>query len=166
MLTPATSVTPTPLYMIGDNVTFGWNYTSLLATPTAVDVLLTCTVNSATWTLTSNMTFQTQVSYVWNSANTNDDVENPLLTDMYTMIIKDTNADITAMPTPGYLSTYSQFYFGMYKNLPYVSYDQWTCPGSCSSASGPTTHAIAFLFGMSLITFLSFTWFVTGLELH
>jgi hypothetical protein len=152
--------------MIGDNVTLSWNYTSLLATPTAVDVLLSCTVNQATWTLTSNMSFHTDVNYVWNSADTNDDVENPLLTDMYTMIIKDSNASISAYPSPGYLGSWDSFQFGMYQNQPYVSYNDWTCPGACSGAANLNTHAIGFMLTMACITFLSFTWFVTGLGIH
>lgn len=162
---PATIVTPTPLYMIGDHVTFSWNYTSLLAAPTAIDVLISCTVNQATWTLTSNMTFQTDVSYVWNSQVTNDDPDTPLLTDIYQMIVKDTNAEVTDTPEPGYLTAWSGLSFGMYANQKYVAYDEWTCPGSCSAAHSLVPTALGLLLPMAVITVLSFSWFVTGLGL-
>ena len=166
MQVPSTMITPTPLYMIGDNVTFSWNYTSLMAKPTAIDVLLSCSVNQATWTLTANMTFETNVDYVWNSRNTNNDPDSPLLTDMYTMIIKDTNVEVTDTPEPGYLGSWTQLQFGMYANQKYLPYNEWTCPGSCSAAPpGLAPHALGLLLPMAVITVCSFTWFVTGLGL-
>ncbi|KND92602.1 hypothetical protein TOPH_02529 [Tolypocladium ophioglossoides CBS 100239] len=166
ILTPATNVEPTVLYKIKDQVTWGWNYTSLQGTPTAIDVLVSCSSASATWTLTSNMTFATSVNYVWDTKKQADDPEAPLLTEMYTLIVKDSDSAITAAPEAGYLGVYSGFKFGLYTAQPYTPYPEWTCPG-CSDASSFFSHQpLGLAVTMSVVTFFSFTWFVAGLELH
>ncbi|GJN69517.1 hypothetical protein VFPFJ_06241 [Purpureocillium lilacinum] len=167
MLTPAPNLQATPLYKIGDDVTWSWNYTSLQGTPTAVDVLVSCSVASNTWTLTSNMTFATSVNYVWETKEEAGSVQNPLLTEMYTLIVKDSDTQITSAPEPGYLGTWQQFRFGLYAPQPYVPYSEWKCPGQCSSGSSLfDRQAIGLAVSMSVVTFLSFTWFVAGLGLH
>ncbi|POR37124.1 Uncharacterized protein TPAR_02633 [Tolypocladium paradoxum] len=166
ILTPATNAEPTVLYKIKDQVTWGWNYTSLQGTPTAIDVLVSCSSASATWTLTSNMTFATSVNYVWDTKKQAEDPEAPLLTEMYTLIVKDSDSAITAAPEPGYLGVYSGFKFGLYTAQPYTPYPDWTCPG-CSDASSLFSHqALGLAVTMSIVTFFSFTWFVAGLGLH
>lgn len=166
ILTPATNVEPTVLYKIKDYVTLGWNYTSLQGTPTAIDVLVSCSSASATWTLTQNMTFATSVNYVWDTKKQADNPNSPLLTEMYTLIVKDSDSAITAAPEPGYLGVYSGFKFGLYTAQPYTPYPEWTCPG-CSDASSLFSHqALGLAVTMSAVTFLSFTWFVAGLGLH
>lgn len=165
MVTPATTAVGTALYKVGDYVTLGWNYTSLQGDPSAIDVLVSCSKASATWTLTTNMTFETSVDYVWDT-NDSDDVEQPLLTEMYTLIIKDAEADMTEIPEPGYLGVYSGFTFGLYTPQPYVSYDKWECVGCNAASPGFDSQALSFAVTMSLVTIFSFTWFVTGLGLH
>jgi hypothetical protein len=167
MADPNTMVVPTPLYKIGDNVSMSWNYTSLRGKPTAIDVLLSCSYATATWTLTSNMTFETDVSFYWDTRDQENDAEQPLLTEMYTLVIKDSEADITDLPEPGYLGAYSGFTFGMYYPIEYTPYPKWKEQNNYgSAASGIDRTALGFALAMSIITFTSFTWFVTGLGLH
>lgn len=132
MLTPAPNLQATPLYKIGDDVTWSWNYTSLQGTPTAVDVLVSCSVASNTWTLTSNMTFATSVNYVWETKEEAGSVQNPLLTEMYTLIVKDSDTQITSAPEPGYLA-------------PGSSSDSASTPPSrtCRTASGSALASAA-----------------------
>ncbi|KAG6005487.1 hypothetical protein E4U21_007881 [Claviceps maximensis] len=168
MLTPNTFLQPSGLYRISDFVTWSWNYTSLLGTPTAVDVIVSCSMASETWTLTANMSFATSVNYVWDTKKQANDVQNPLGNAMYTLIVKDSAAVITQPPEAGYLGAYTGYTFGMYTGLPYTPYPGWTCPGSCSSAAGSIFYhqSVRMAIIMSVTTVLSFTWFVSGLGLH
>lgn len=166
MKTPAAAAVATPLYKIGDYVTWGWNYTSLLGTPTAIDVLASCSVARATWTLTANMTFETDVSYVWNTNDQADSAESALLSEMYTLIIKDSDASITDRPEPGYLGSYSGLTFGLYAGQPYTPFPEWKCIGCNAATSGFDRHAVGFALTMCMVTVFSFTWFVSGLGLQ
>ncbi|KAG5976225.1 hypothetical protein E4U55_007417 [Claviceps digitariae] len=168
MQSPNTFLQPSGLYRISDYVTWSWNYTSLLGTPTAIDVIVSCSTASETWTLTSNMSFATNVNYVWDTKQQANDAQNPLGNAMYTLIVKDSAAAITQAPEAGYLGAYTGYTFGMYTGLPYTPYPGWTCPGSCSSAAGSifSHQAVGMAIMMSITTVLSFTWFVSGLGLH
>lgn len=160
MLTPA--ATTTTYYKIGEDVTFVWNYTSLLVTPTAIDVIAT---NAAgTWTLTSNASVKETGSLIWHTEDdaTTNNGQNPLLTDSYTLVVFDAKAGVTAVPSPGYLSPYQNFVFGMYSpaarsDIPFVACV--TCNGALSAME---RQAVGFLLGMCAITVLSFTWFAGG----
>ncbi|KAL7955396.1 hypothetical protein V8C34DRAFT_291655 [Trichoderma compactum] len=154
------------LYKIGDFVTWGWNYTNILGTPTAVDVLISCSTASETWTLTSNMTFKTSAAYVWDSSVQATDVAQPLPVAMYTLIIKDSDAAISSIPDPGYLGTFSSFTFGLYTPQPYVPFPEWHCDACNAALSKFDHHVLGFAITMGLVTVLSFTWFVSGLDLN
>lgn len=166
MVIPATT-NIMELYKIGDFVTWKWNYTSLQATPTAVDVLASCSFATRTFTLTQNMTFQTLGSYTWDTgAYQSSNIASPLLTEEYTLIIYDADSSVSATAEAGYLDTYDGFTFGMYAPQSYTPLaDGWTC-ATCSGALSETERrAIGFALTMSIITVLSFTWFVTGMHL-
>ncbi|KAH6684211.1 hypothetical protein B0J14DRAFT_555196 [Halenospora varia] len=164
MLIPA--ATATTYYKIGDYVTFAWNYTSLLGSPTAVNVLATCTANQALYTLAPNVTVSNSNStnqIIWDTADYQANHQAvPLLTQTYTLIIYDAASSISATAEPGYLAVYNQFTFGMYLPQPYTPLSDYTC-ATCSGALGDMERrAIAMVFGVGAVTVLSFTWFVTG----
>lgn len=161
MLTPA-PVLGTQLYRIGQTITWGWNYTSLQATPTAIDVLVSCSTASKTWTLTQNMTYETKGSYTWDThAYAETAVQNQLLTAEYTLLIYDAESSVKATAEAGYLSTFDGFKFGLYKPQDYQPLNEWNC-ATCSGAAGLDSKALGFAVSMSVITMLSFTWFVAG----
>lgn len=119
MITPAATAAVAEYYKIGDNVEFAWNYTSLIATPTGIDVLVSCSANQATYTIQRNTTFKPTGRVVWDtSADVNGSA--PLLTESYTLIIHDVEADVTENPKPGHLAAYNQFHFGMYLKQSYT----------------------------------------------
>ncbi|PTB35383.1 uncharacterized protein TrAFT101_011259 [Trichoderma asperellum] len=163
--TPGVFAAGAPLYRIGDYVTWGWNYTNLLGTPTAIDVLIGCSAVSETWTLTSNMTFKTSVAYTWNSSVQATDVSQPLSNNMYTLIVKDSDSAVTQIPDPGYLGTFSSYTFGLYTSQPYVDYDKWTCDACNAALAKFDHHVLGFAITMGMVTVLSFTWFVSGVDL-
>lgn len=105
MVTPAQTA---PTYAkIGFPITFVWNYTSLLATPSAVDIIASAT--DGVWTIGSNMSVH-ETSLVWNTS----EVATPLPMESYTFMIYDAQAGVTAVPKPGHLSPYIGYQFAMY----------------------------------------------------
>jgi len=153
-----------PLIKAGDTVTFTWNYTNVLADPTAVDVLLSCSRVSATWTLTANMSYQDPATYVWDSNVQATDPSQPLLTEEFTMIIKDSDASISDSAQPGYLSR-TDVKLEIYTPKDYTPLSEWNCATCSFAASDLDQKALMFATSMCLITIASFTWFVTGLNL-
>ena len=112
MITPS-ALAQTTYYKIGDYVSFAWNYTSLSITPSKVDVLVSCSANSATYTLKNNASFEKTGSVVWD---TSPDITGtaPLLTETYTLVIYDAQKAITDIPSAGKLGVSDDFTFGMY----------------------------------------------------
>jgi hypothetical protein len=166
LLTPA-QLAGSQFYKVGDNVTFAWNYTSLMATPTAVDVLASCSSASKYFTLTQNMTVTNATqSVTWDTGayiTSGPGLQNPLLTAVYTLVIFDADSAVTAQAQPGYLAVYNQYQFGMYTPQPYTPLNEFKCVTCSSAMSDMERRVIGLVFGMGAITFLSFTWFVTGL---
>ncbi|CAJ2506056.1 Uu.00g001860.m01.CDS01 [Anthostomella pinea] len=164
MITPATTA-GTTLYRIDnpDPITWVWNYTSLQGTPTAIDVMVSCSVASATWTLTQNMTFEPTATYKWDSAKYQESaVASPLVVAQYTLLIIDSDSSVSATAEAGYLAPYSGFQFGLYTSRPYEDLGEWKC-ATCSAANGDLDRkAVGFAVSMSIITVLSFTWYVMG----
>ncbi|KAI1404048.1 hypothetical protein F4819DRAFT_449267 [Hypoxylon fuscum] len=164
MITPATTA-GTTLYRIGDPtpITWVWNYTSLQGTPSAVDVLVSCSTATATWTLTQNMTFDPTATFTWDTQKyTESVVASPLLVAQYTLIIHDSESSADATAEAGYLAPFNGFQFGLYTSRPYQDLGEWKC-ATCSGALGDAERqALGFAVSMSIITILSFTWYVTG----
>jgi len=122
MITPAVISGP-QYYKIGDWVTFAWNYTSLSATPSAIDVLASCAANSATYTLTLNQSVSETGKILWDTGAYQSTATVPLLTNTYTLIIYAADSSISAVPKAGYLAVQETFTFGMYTPQPYTP---WT----------------------------------------
>lgn len=168
MLTPAV-IAGSQFYKIGSNVTFAWNYTNLLATPTALNIVATNSLAGQYYTMTANMTIGGNATnaVTWDSAAYSDSPEglsNPLLTAQYTLVIYDADLSVTATAEPGYLQVYNQYQFGMYTPQPYADIPPggYKC-ATCSAAFGDMERrALGFVFGMGIATVLSFTWFVGG----
>jgi hypothetical protein len=166
MLTPNTVQVASALYKVGDNIELAWNYTNVLVTPTAIDVLVSCSAASETWTLTANMTFETEVNFIWETEDDADNADKPLLTEMYTLIVKDVDAEVTERPSSGYLGAYSGFVFGLYHPIAYTPLADWECTVCNAGPGGFDSQALKMAVTMALITFCGFTWFVAGLGLE
>jgi hypothetical protein len=162
MITPAPTL-GSQLYKIGDNITWAWNYTDVSATPTAIDVLVSISTTQV-WTLTQNMTFAPTATFTWDTSDYASAVNQPLGTEQYTLVIYDAQSAVTAAGEAGYLAAFNGFQFGMYTPQPYQSFDEgWTCAVCSAAAGGTDRYAFGFALMMSIITVMSFTWFVTGL---
>jgi hypothetical protein len=103
-------------------------------------------------------------SVVWDTgAYQATAIQNPLLTETYTLIIYDAGAAETAPPSAGFLATFDSYAFGMYIPQPYTPLADWQCATCSGAMSDIERHALRMVIGMGLITVLSFTWFTTGL---
>ncbi|KAL2129495.1 hypothetical protein VTI74DRAFT_7682 [Chaetomium olivicolor] len=165
MVTPAATA-GYQLYKIGDFVTWGWNYTNVQGTPTAIDLYVKCSKVPSPWTVTQNMSFADPGSYTWDTkAFQSAHVVNPLLTEEYTLVVADADGGISATPEPGYLAPANGAVFGLYEPQEYHDNgDGYQC-ASCSGAmSGLDNRAVGVAVVMSAATVLSFTWFVAGVE--
>lgn len=164
MQTPAV-ISGEQYFRIGEYVTFGWNYTSLLATPSYINVMATCTVNSQLYPIAMNQTVGSTGAVTWDTgAYQATAAANPLLTDTYTLIIYDAESSISAAAEAGYLATFDDYTFGMYVSQPYVPLSEYVCPSCSGALSVMERRALGVVVGVSVITVLSFTWFVNGLD--
>lgn len=102
-------------YKVGDWVTFAWNYTNVLATPTAVNVLASCSQNNAQWTIAANMSYQANQTVYWDTNQYKNKQTPQLIQATYTLIIENAEeAKATAISSPGEVGTINTFNFGMY----------------------------------------------------
>jgi hypothetical protein len=159
MVTP-NALAGTQFYKVGDWVTFAWNYTSLSVTPTAIDVLASCTANQATYTIAVNMS-ATETEVLWNTKNTPEG-QAPFLTENYKLLIYDSDLSATAAPRAGYLGAFSGFTFGMYLPQEYISLaDGYTCAncnGALSLTEKMTLGTMLLTTGTTLGSMLYFTY--------
>lgn len=158
MVTPA--VTTTTYFRIGQNATFVWNYTSLSVTPSHVNVVASCSLNSATYTLTHNMTVKETGKVVWD---TNASQTVPLLSATYTLFVYDSEKELDDTAEAGHLGSNIGYNFGMYTPQPYTSLGEFKCATCNGALSDVQRQGLKFAIGMAAITVLSFTWFVGGL---
>ena len=165
MITPAL-ISGAQYYKIQDYVTFAWNYTSLSVTPSAVDVLATCSSNSALYTIAMNQSISGPTQAItWDTGAYQASATIPLLVATYTLIIYDADSSISDAPRAGYLGVYDQLTFGMYTPQPYTPIQDYVCATCNGAMSSMERHTWRFLFGMVAVTVLSFGWFagVAGL---
>ncbi|OJJ46572.1 hypothetical protein ASPZODRAFT_132640 [Penicilliopsis zonata CBS 506.65] len=159
MMTP--SAGSTTYYRIGEYVTFAWNYTSLSVTPSAVNVVASCSLNDQIYTISGNMSVGPTGRVTWDTNNYKGSATAPLLTATYTLIIYDASKSISDTASPGYLSAASTT-FAMYTAQPYTPLNEYLCVTCSGAFSEMERNALKFAAGMFTITVLSFTWFVGG----
>jgi len=164
MITPAIISGP-QYFKVGDFVTFAFNLTSVLATPTALNVMATCTANQQLYTLAANQTIANATNVVlWDTgAYQSTALSEPLLTEKYTLLIYDADSNPSATAQAGYLAVYNQYTFGMYTPQPYTPIGEFKCATCSGALSDMERRALGMVIGVGVITVLGFTWFVDGL---
>lgn len=163
MITP--NALSTQYYKIEDYITFVWNYTSLSATPSRIDVLASCATNNQMYTISSNVSVEETQSIIWDTGAFQSSATVPLLTETYTLIIHDAAKDISAAPQAGYLGVVNQFTFGMYTPQPYTPLNEYKCVTCNSAMTLAEKQTLLALVGMASLSAISFGWFtgVAGL---
>ena len=169
MITPAAILGP-QYYKIGNDhvtefITFKWNYTSLSATPNAVDILASCSLNQQTYTIALNQSIPrgTPQAITWDTGEyAKSGIELPMAT--YTLIVYDSESSPDAIARAGYLGTYNQLAFGLYEPKAPTPIGRFVCVG-CNGAGTLERQTLGFMFGTVALTVLSFGWFtgVAGL---
>jgi hypothetical protein len=110
-------------YKIGDWVTFAWNFTSVILTPTAVNVVASASSGNAEFTIAANLTYQDNMTVLWDTAQYTTRQGPQLVMATYTLIIENANeAKATGGPLAGELTSSENFLFGMYAPQAYVDY--------------------------------------------
>jgi hypothetical protein len=112
MITPA-ATDGYQIFKIGEVVTFVWNYTDVIAQPTAINVVAYCQDASQDFTITGNASWPI-TSVTWDTGEYQSTATNKLLVATYTLNIFDAAKAKTAMPTAGYLYGYNRLQFGLY----------------------------------------------------
>jgi len=164
MITPAIISGP-QYFKVGDFVTFAFNLTSVLATPTALNIMATCTANQQLYTLAANQTTANATNVVlWDTgAYQSTALSDPLLTEKYTLLVYDADSNPSATAQAGYLAVYNQYTFGMYTPQAYTPIGEFKCATCSGALSDMERRALGMVVGVTVITVLSFTWFVGGL---
>ncbi|KAJ5929569.1 hypothetical protein N7454_006519 [Penicillium verhagenii] len=157
MLTPDS--TSTTYYKIGQNITFVWNYTSVTVSPTAVDVVASCSLNSVTYTLTKNMSMEATGTAIWDTGDYEKTATIPLLTASYTLFVYDSDKSLTDTASAGYLGSDTGYSFGMYFPQSATPLNGYFCVTCNSAISDIRSQGLKFAVGMAMITVFSFTWF-------
>ncbi|KAI5815201.1 hypothetical protein BZA77DRAFT_355597 [Pyronema omphalodes] len=147
-----------PFYKDTDFVTFEWNYTSLIVTPTALNVVAVAGNND--YTIAANISAQ-QTKVIWDVAAYNAKATMRTPTEKYTLKIWDASKPSNAAPSPGYLAPYSGTAFGIYQPKPYVPFQSYVCISCPPSNDANTNKALAGMGIMGVITASSFVWFIT-----
>ncbi|PKY05650.1 hypothetical protein P168DRAFT_289103 [Aspergillus campestris IBT 28561] len=157
MLTPDNRATT--YYKVGDHVTFVWNYTSLSVTPSAVNVVASCSLNSATYTISGNMSVEETGKVVWDTKKYQANATVPLLTATYTLFVYDIDGEPGDTAKAGHLGSQIGYNFGMYLPQSYTPINEHVC-ATCNGALSDTERtALKFAVGMAAITITTFTWF-------
>ncbi|KAJ5675671.1 hypothetical protein N7462_008568 [Penicillium macrosclerotiorum] len=160
MITPA--ATSTTYFKIGYNATFVWNYTSLSVTPSAVDVVASCSLNSQTYTLTQNMSVDPTGTMIWDTGAFQSSQTVELLTATYTLFVYDADKSLDDTASAGYLSGSVGYSFGMYRRESYTPLNEFKCATCSGAISDIQRQGLKFAVGMAIITIVSFTWFASG----
>jgi hypothetical protein len=166
MLTPAATVT-SPFYKIGDYVTFGFNYTSLSSTPTALNIYASCTskpeyhyevASNYTTGGTKNGTDDAEM-VVWDTSKHQALGQQALVLDTYTLVIYDADGNDDDTPVAGYLAPFKGFKFGMYAAQDYSdSTDGEPQCATCSGAGMVGASVLSVLIPTAMM--VSAVWFV------
>lgn len=165
MITPAATAAAS-YYKIEDYVTFAWNYTSLSVTPSAIDILASCSANDATYTIALNQSVSGATGAVtWDTGAYQSTATIPLLTETYTLIIHDAAKAVSAVASAGYFATYEQFTFGMYIPQPYTPIADYVCATCNGAMSMAERQTLSVVLGTVVLTVVGFGWFtgVAGL---
>lgn len=160
MTQPAATAQATFYKIAQDNfITFGWNFTDVIASPTSLTLQAYCSQNGFTYPVgpTQGIAGDSQ-EIAWNPYEYEQGQDaTPLAEASYTLRVFDERG-YDAAATPGYMRPYAGTVFALYRPQKYVALaDGWKCT-ACSAAlrathmhPGVLATAASVLFGSFLV---------------
>ncbi|KAK2740205.1 hypothetical protein FQN57_006216 [Myotisia sp. PD_48] len=160
MITPG-PFDPTTYVKIGSYATFAWNYTNLIVTPTAIDIVAYCPLNSHYYTLAANQTVQETGAVTWDT-KLDKTGDAPLLNDWYTLYVHDSSRGPTDPAPAGHLGNSRPLIFGVYSPK---TTNKISKRDNNAAVSDMERQTLFFMFGIVSVVFCSFTVFARGFGL-
>ncbi|KAI5782721.1 hypothetical protein EDC01DRAFT_224689 [Geopyxis carbonaria] len=151
------------IFKIGETVTFGWNYTDLVVSPTNVNVEAYCTDGANYFTITGNASGDTTKA-IWDTGKYQATASIKLPIATYTLFIYDASKSRTDVASPGYLGVYQNLRFGLYEPKKAIPLSQFECP-TCSPDGANALlnkYALRMSLLMAFLSTISFAWFMAG----
>ncbi|KLO11396.1 hypothetical protein SCHPADRAFT_831179 [Schizopora paradoxa] len=141
-------------------ITFGWNFTSVIAQPTHLTVSAVCD-NGNTYAVgpSDGIIPGTATQVVWDVFSYQQaNPATPLAQATYTLNIWDDRGPGSAR-LPGFLAPFSGFKFALYTPQPYTPLaDGWTCQGCNAAASSLQAHPLFVAFITTFVCMLLSGW--------
>jgi len=149
---------------VGITATWVWNYTSLLATPTAIDIIASLKYTAGAYaaapppfTLALNASFEPTQTFTWDTGAFA--AQTPLPVGNYTLVVYDAGQDrgVSAVPAAGKLAVWRGLVFGVYTPQPYVGLENAYVCATCSAAAGRLVGGV--IVGVVGGVVVGFMWF-------
>jgi len=138
-------------------MTFGWNLTSVLVTPSVLTFSAYCSSNKNTYPVGTVTVPGTATTITWEpwSYQTGAGQQTPLVQGTYTLQVNDEQGT-TANGEAGRFNYFNGLTFAFYTTQPYTPLAQWTCAGCENGAKilAPNTAIIGVIatFAVMLIS--------------
>lgn len=160
MVTPAIT-DEFQLYPIGTQITWVYNYTGVLISPTAINIEAFCSRTQQLYTIAQNYSIKA-TTVVWDTEEYQRTGNPQIAAETYTLYMYDNAVQKTSIPQPGKLGIFRTFTFAMYTPRGNTPLSEYVCP-TCSDASSLLlSHSVKVLLGTSLLVTMGFAWFVHG----
>jgi len=153
---PPSTASPS-FYKIAPNqqITFGWNLTSLFVTPTSLTLSAFCPDNANTYPITTIPATVSQIT--WDPyAQQQSAGALQFAQATYTVWVMDERG-MGVGQKPGLFSPNNQLKFALYSPPPYTPLSSWTCQ-TCSGAATLVTHPAMFSVFATLVVMLISGW--------
>ncbi|KAF8466454.1 hypothetical protein BDZ91DRAFT_173883 [Kalaharituber pfeilii] len=160
MVTPA-ATDGFQLYPIGATITWSYNYTSLLITPTAINVEAFCSRTQQYYTIANNYSVNER-KIIWDTDKYQSSQTPQLAAETYTLLMYDSATQKTDVPVAGKLAIFRTFQFAMYTPRGNIPLNEYECPTCSTGSSIWDSHGLRVLMGTAMIAAISFAWFVHG----
>lgn len=149
------------LYPIGTQVTWIYNYTSVVMSPTAVNIEAFCSRTQQTYTIAQNYSVA-KTSVIWDTEAYQQTGRPLIAQETYTLVIYDSSTRKTDVAPAGKLGTFQGLQFAMYTPRGNIPLDQYKCPTCNDASSLLESHSLRVLLATSFMMTLGFAWFIHG----
>lgn len=142
-------------------MTFGWNMTDVLVTPSVLTFSAFCSSNKNTYPVGTVTVPGTATQILWEpwTYQTSQGLQTPLVQGTYTLLVADERGT-SAVGAAGRFNYNNQLTFAFYTPQPYTPLAQWTCAACKSGAVSLKPHPAMFGIAVTLAVMLISGWSV------